>query len=76
MNCKYIVSGGEDKLIKVWNIESMTEVMSLTGHNGVIRSVTITNDNKMIVSGSHDATLKLWNLDDGEVLHTFKGHEM
>ena len=60
---KYLVSGGADKLSKVWDPENeYTLVKPLYGHT---RSVTAlaTVEGKLI-SGSADATFRVWNPDD------------
>ena len=59
---KYIISGGLDKTIKIWNFESGILIKSLTGHDDVVDQVCISKDSKFIVSGSDDITVKVWDL--------------
>ncbi len=72
---KIIVSGSEDKTIKVWNLET-GKTHTLTGHDGEVWSVSITDNGKTIVSGSEDKTIKVWNLETrkGELIDTLTGH--
>ena len=71
---KYIVSGGRDDTLKLWNLETGKEVRTFAGHTGWIKSIAITPDGKQALSGSHDKTLKLWNLKTGKEVRTFEGH--
>ena len=57
---KRIVSGGEDKTLKVWDAETGAEVRSLKGHTGAVYSVAYSPDGRRIVSASQDGTVKVW----------------
>jgi len=60
----YIVSGSEDKTIKVWDAFGGTLVKTLSGHTKGVLSVSTFTDEKTqkvyIVSGSDDNTVKIW----------------
>ena len=60
-NNKYIVSGGDDKTVRIWNLQEKTQEAVLQGHTGYVTSVAITNDNKYIVSGGNENTVRIWN---------------
>ncbi|MGV2387590.1 MAG UNVERIFIED_CONTAM: hypothetical protein LVR29_02325 [Microcystis novacekii LVE1205-3] len=36
-NGKTLVSGSQDNTIKLWNVETGTEIRTLTGHNSPVR---------------------------------------
>ena len=57
-----IVSGGQDKLIKVWDINSKESLMTLEGHQSMIWSVNEINGNKLI-SGASDKRALIWDLN-------------
>ena len=60
---KYIISGSEDKTIRIWNLLEKRQETVLQGHLNGVDSVAVTSDNKYIVSGSFDNTIrirKLW----------------
>ena len=64
---KLIVSGSDDKTVRVWNAVSGKCVLGpLQGHTGVVRSVSFSGDGKLIVSGSGDGTVRVWNAVSGE----------
>lgn len=67
-----IVSGGSDRLIKLWAADSHTEQGSFIGHTGIVWSLAWSPDGRTIVSGSEDRTIRLWNPVDGQIIQTIK----
>jgi WD40 repeat protein len=70
---KTIISGSDDKTIKLWDIKNGKILRSLEGHSGAVNSVVPTMDGKMIISGSDDKTEILWDIDTGKILRTLNG---
>ena len=65
-----IVSGSEDKTIRVWNVDTGECILTLKGHTDYVKSVAFNHDGTKIVSGSDDKTIRVWNVDTGEcILH-------
>ena len=48
---KYLISGGNDHLIKIWNFENGREIRTLGDENGYKESVAISRDEKYIICG-------------------------
>ncbi|KAJ1472814.1 WD40-repeat-containing domain protein, partial [Baffinella frigidus] len=75
---KWIVSGSEDMLVKIWDVETGAEVSrfvrTLTGHSDKIQTVAISPDGKWVGSGSTDSLVKIWNAETGPELCTLTGH--
>ena len=71
---KVLISGLDNKTIKVWNLEEQREELTLTGHSSRVTSVAITKDGKYIVSASEDTTIKVWNLEEKREEFTLRGH--
>jgi len=46
------LSGGKDKMVRIWNLDSGREVEQLKGHSQTVRSVAFTRDGRFAVSGS------------------------
>lgn len=65
-----IVSGGEDKTLKVWHLETGELIRTIEGHSEEVTAAAISLDGQTIVSGSYDDTIKLWNLETGELIRT------
>ncbi|MDX4026066.1 caspase family protein [Aliarcobacter skirrowii] len=71
---RYIVSGSDDKTVRLWDFKSGKLLKTLNGHSNSVNSVTISSDNRYIVSGSSDKTVKLWDISSGNFLKTFSEH--
>ncbi|MEH1860932.1 MAG: serine/threonine-protein kinase [Nostoc sp.] len=65
-----LASGSKDKIIKVWNLKSGKEILTLIGHSNQVNSVAISPDGQTLVSGSDDKKIKIWNLKNGEEIST------
>ncbi|MDT9205827.1 MAG: WD40 repeat domain-containing protein, partial [Limnospira sp. PMC 1236.20] len=60
---KRAVSASSDKTLKLWDLETGTELATLTGHSWSVNAVAIAPDGFRAVSASMDKTLKLWDLE-------------
>jgi WD40 repeat protein len=59
---KRVVSGSQDRTVKVWDAQTGQETLTLKGHSEPVWSVSFSPDGKRIVSGSLDDTLKVWDI--------------
>lgn len=64
---KYIVSGGQDNLVKLWDALSKKEIRSFSGHGRFIHFVKFSPDNKVIYSADFNE-IKRWNAYTGKPL--------
>lgn len=69
-----IVSGLNNGIIKLWDIQTGQLLRSLTGHTESVRAVTVTPDGSKVVSGSADKTMKIWDIQTGQLLLSSGGH--
>ncbi len=60
--------------IKVWDVQTGTELRSLEGHKNFVNALAFSRDGRMLASGCYDSTIKLWDLATGSELRTLKGH--
>jgi len=65
-----IVSGGWDKLVKVWNLANCKLKTNLVGHTGYVNTVTVSPDGSLCASGGKDGSALLWDLNDGKNLYS------
>jgi WD40 repeat protein len=70
---KLIVSGGQDKTVRLWNLQGNQIGEGFRGHEGSVYSVSFSPDGKTIVSGG-DKTVRLWNLNGEPIGEPFEGH--
>ncbi|NET02154.1 MAG: WD40 repeat domain-containing protein [Sphaerospermopsis sp. SIO1G1] len=73
-NRQYLISGSQDKTVRVWNLETGELIHTLSSHREGVYTVALSSDQQIIASGSADKTIKLWHLQTGELLATFSGH--
>ena len=66
---KLLASGGTDKSVQVWNVETKQKLYDVK-HNHSVSSVFFKNS--MLISASLDQTCKISNKDDGRLLKTLE----
>jgi WD40 repeat protein len=71
---KILVSGGEDKAIKIWDLQTGELKKILQSDSGVINTLAISPDGKTIVSGSGDRMIRIWNITSDQPPRMLKGH--
>lgn len=57
-----IISGGYDNLIKIFKTQDNDEIITLSGHENNIVTLTLTESKNYLYSSSTDFTLRKWNL--------------
>jgi|GEM_PF-314625 len=67
-----MVTGSQDKTLKVWDWESALKRSSPPSHSGPVYSAAITPDIRRLVSAQLFGKLKLWDLKSLEVLYTLE----
>ena len=69
-----LATAGRGSSIKVWNISSGKEELTLLGHVGRISGMAIAPDLRTLVSGSATGDVKLWDLRTGQELIGLRRH--
>ena len=72
---KRIASGSADTSVKVWDVITGDNLMTLRDHALGVESVAYSPDGKRIISGSADKTVKVWNANTGNHVLTLVGHQ-
>ncbi|EER20354.1 COPI protein, putative [Perkinsus marinus ATCC 50983] len=57
----YLVSGGDDKTVRVWDYQTRQCLQVLSGHTANISSVLFHPTLPVILSGSEDGTCRIWH---------------
>ena len=63
-----LASGSSDRTVKLWELNTGTEIRTLTGHFGEVEAITISPDGDILASGRADTTVRLWELKTGREL--------
>jgi WD40 repeat protein len=71
---KTLVSGGSDRCLKLWDLQTGQCQKTLRGHAQPIRTVAYSADGQTIVSGSDDQTVRLWQTATGDCFRVLSGH--
>lgn len=71
---QFLVSGCDDRIVKIWNIHEGEELYTLKGHSASVISVAISPDGETLASASTDQTIRLWNLKTGQEIKALLGH--
>ena len=67
-----LISGGQDRSVKLWDTRRGQVQMTLTGHTGPIWGVALSTDARLAASASEDGTVKLWEVNTGACLRTLR----
>jgi WD40 repeat protein len=68
------LSGGDDRTIQFWDLETGKVLQTLRGHSDRINGVAMTPDGLLGMTGSSDGIAKFWDLDRGVVVQTLGQH--
>ena len=73
-----LVSGGEDDIIQVWDVETGELRFRPILHFGDVTALAFSPDGSIFASGSRsgDDAVYLWDSQTGEAVHTFVGHAL
>lgn len=75
-----LLSGSEDKVALLWDIESQSVIQIFEGHGGWVTNAEFSPDDRYIVTSSLDNasidfSVRMWDVETAEVVHIFEGHE-
>lgn len=59
---KALVTGGEDRTVRVWDVTSGKPLRSFQGHMTKVTAVGVRGDGRQVASASDDGAIRLWDL--------------
>ena len=71
---KTLVSGSEDKTIKIWDVTKSKALRTLSDNSSSFYAVAISPDGQTLASGGGDNKIKIWNISSGELIRTLTDH--
>ncbi|KAA8575384.1 hypothetical protein EYC84_004553 [Monilinia fructicola] len=74
-NGKFVVTGGVDRKIVVWNAETLRPIRVFSQHRDAVTGLAFRRGTNQLYSSSRDRTIKIWSLDEGAYVETLFGHQ-
>jgi WD40 repeat protein len=81
-NNQYLLTGADDKTVKIWEVSSGRLLHDLKGHEGGIVSAKFSTDDQFVLTAgnagpydSKDKYARLWSVSTGELVKTFEHND-
>ena len=76
---KFLLTGGKDAHLNIWNVEIYELIRSIPAHNWAIYDIVFNPDATLFATASRDKTIKIWDAKSHELLKRitktkFEGH--
>lgn len=68
----FLLTGADDYLVKIWDVENGVLVRTCRGHNAYITLIDVTPDNSLFASADTFGSIRVWRMRDGQCLKIFK----
>ena len=72
---KFVVTGGKDRRIVVWEAETLKPLRVFTQHRAAVTGLAFRRGTNQLYSSSSDRTIKIWSLDELAYVETLFGHQ-
>ncbi len=71
---QWMVSAGQDKTARLWDVETGRELQRFVGHDNMLRGLAVLPDGRCAATASSDRTTRLWDLVTGAELARYDDH--
>ncbi len=71
-NGTHVLTGGADKIVKMWNLANGQLERSFAGAGELIRAVAISKNNQLVAAGGADQFVRVYNFADGKEVEKVK----
>lgn len=72
---KYVVTGDNGGVVKVWETSSGREIHRLKADNGGVGTVMFDRTGTRIVTGGDDQIVRVWDVATGKKINSIRGHD-
>ena len=69
---RFAITGADDYLVKVWDIDRGTLALTCRGHDSYISIIAISPDNSLLASACTAGVIRIWRLCDGCCIEVLK----
>ncbi|KAK7284291.1 hypothetical protein RJT34_19035 [Clitoria ternatea] len=69
-----LVSGGTEKVVRVWDTRTGSKTLKLRGHTDNIRALLLDSSGRYCLSGSSDSMIRLWDIGQQRCIHSYAVH--
>jgi WD40 repeat protein len=70
-----LATGGADKLIKLWSLETFDSVRRYRGHGDIVSTLAFSADGRMLASADLDGVIRIWSTTSYRTLRRLYGHK-
>lgn len=63
---KHLITGGDDKTVRVWELQTGKQLRSFQGHMTGVLAIAARPDGRQIASASSDGAIRLWDLSTSD----------
>lgn len=71
---KVVITGSDDRLVKIWSLRTGDLLFTLRGHVGNITDLAVNHSNTLLASSSDDKTVRVWEISTGAPVAVLVGH--
>ena len=68
-----VLVGTADGTLAVWDARAKRTLVTLAGHAGAVRAVSLSRDGRRALSAGEDGTVRFWELATGQEIRRFSG---
>ena len=74
-NGPMLATGGADKTVKLWNLDSMDQVRRYRGHRDFVTALAFSPNGRMLASAGLDGSIRLWSTASRGMYRSLNGHK-
>lgn len=71
---RVIITGSDDRLVKLWSATTGDLLYTLRGHTGNITDLAVDRNQHLVATSSEDKTIRVWEIQSGFPIAVLSGH--